>query len=67
MCKGIEKHKGNYNSVERVAIRLALLEKCDVRIYAKDGQTGIVYDCETVLVGTNKITEISIIHFNDKL
>ena len=65
MCKGIEKHNSDFSKVERLAIRLALLEKRDVRIYAKEGQTGIIYDCETVLAGTNKRTEISIINYTN--
>ena len=67
MCKGIEKYNSEFGRVERLAIKLALLEKSDVRIYAKEGQTGIIYDCETVLDGTNKRTEISIINYKNKL
>jgi hypothetical protein len=67
MCRGIEKYNSDFGKVERLAIKLALLEKGNVRIYAKEGQTGIIYDCETVLGGTNKRTEISIIHFKNKL
>jgi hypothetical protein len=66
MCRGIEKYSSDYSRIERLAIKLALLKKGDVRIYAKEGQTGVVYDCETVLDGTNKRTEISIINFNIK-
>jgi hypothetical protein len=64
MCRGIEKYSSDYSAIERVAIKLALLEKGNVRIYAKEGQTGVIYDCETVLDGANKRTEISIIHYS---
>lgn len=43
---------------------MVLLIKEDVRIYAKNGQHGEIYDCEPVLAGKNKETEISIVNYN---
>jgi len=65
MCNCNDKLKQDLSLVKKLAKKLTKLIESDVRIYSKQGNSGLIYDFEPTFINTNIANELTIIHFDE--